>query len=879
MRILAIRLREVGPFSKPVAIEGLSGGLDVLAGGNEIGKSTVFRAIRSVFFTKHTATGKAVDALRARGGGEPLIEIDFETGEGRFRITKHFGWGSGAELSDLSGGRTLARAADAEEQLSKLVGADGGGKTGLLWVGQRDSLDIPEPAASERAAVVHAVENEVQAITGGAEARAVEAKIAGALGELISPARKTAKKNGPLDLARRRLADIEGDLERARAEADDAADKLDELARLNDRLGEIASPQRKAELKAAIAETEGALSAGRHTHQKAMEARSALNTKEFELQRMAGALEEFDQWLDELQRLNASMATDENRAGELQAECDDNAQALERREQVLAGLIDEERLLLEQSVHRERADTRAAAQRRLTEAARALDVARRLDKEIAEATAQVNASPATKGRFEEVLNAEREIALDESRLGAAAPRLRIALTASGRGKVRAGGEPIIGDTELRASRPLVLEIEGIGMITVVPGSSEDGTAAQARLAALKRRFQKLLSEMGVGDADAAREARARIRNSEQAIEKSRAMLSGLAPEGIDALSREVGELKGQLDDDVDTLDLPQQSDIAERIGEVARRLASERSVIAASRAAHDRVMRELSLAQAKADNNARRQKVLEERLGPEASRQRQRSDLKRIHDDVVREANDLRRQVAAFEETAPEGNELERLEHEFQAARAAEQKASDEAHRLQLNVRHLEGLIEAADEAGVGRRVGELEGELERARAEVEKCERDVAVLDLLGSTLEEAQRATRDKFVQPVIKRIVPYLNVVFPEAKLVFDDKLRLTGLTRGGVVEDAVSLSDGTQEQLAVLVRLGFGRLLAEAGTPVPVILDDALVYSDDERIGRMFAALQLASRAHQVIVFTCRQKAFAGLDGQRLDLEPWRVKSKA
>ncbi len=46
---------------------------------------------------------------------------------------------------------------------------------------------------------------------------------------------------------------------------------------------------------------------------------------------------------------------------------------------------------------------------------------------------------------------------------------------------------------------------------------------------------------------------------------------------------------------------------------------------------------------------------------------------------------------------------------------------------------------------------------------------------------------------------------------------------------------------REQLSVLTRLAFARLLARDGRPAPVILDDALVYSDDDRIERMFDAL--------------------------------------
>ncbi len=63
----------------------------------------------------------------------------------------------------------------------------------------------------------------------------------------------------------------------------------------------------------------------------------------------------------------------------------------------------------------------------------------------------------------------------------------------------------------------------------------------------------------------------------------------------------------------------------------------------------------------------------------------------------------------------------------------------------------------------------------------------------------------------------------------------------ISRGATQERFELLSDGTKEQIAVLTRLAMGSLLAERGQAVPIILDDALVYSDDERIERMFDAL--------------------------------------
>jgi uncharacterized protein YhaN len=81
----------------------------------------------------------------------------------------------------------------------------------------------------------------------------------------------------------------------------------------------------------------------------------------------------------------------------------------------------------------------------------------------------------------------------------------------------------------------------------------------------------------------------------------------------------------------------------------------------------------------------------------------------------------------------------------------------------------------------------------------------------------------------------------------------------------------LSGGTQEQIAVLVRLAMGTLLAERGGSVPIILDDALVYCDDDPINLMFDALSRAGKHQQIIVLTCRLRSFAPLGGHKLQLQ--------
>jgi uncharacterized protein YhaN len=103
-----------------------------------------------------------------------------------------------------------------------------------------------------------------------------------------------------------------------------------------------------------------------------------------------------------------------------------------------------------------------------------------------------------------------------------------------------------------------------------------------------------------------------------------------------------------------------------------------------------------------------------------------------------------------------------------------------------------------------------------------------------------------------------------------LEFGDDFAVTRIRRDRA-ETLTQLSDGTQEQIAVLVRLAMASMLSERGQSVPVILDDALVYCDDDRIKRMFDALSRAGKSQQVVILTCRLRTFAPLGGHTLHLQ--------
>ncbi|MGY6567523.1 MAG: ATP-binding protein, partial [Salinarimonas sp.] len=171
-----------------------------------------------------------------------------------------------------------------------------------------------------------------------------------------------------------------------------------------------------------------------------------------------------------------------------------------------------------------------------------------------------------------------------------------------------------------------------------------------------------------------------------------------------------------------------------------------------------------------------------------------------------------------------------------------------------------------------------LEEELANASEEAALTKRAEAreqlntqALQLLHETIAATLAEGRERFLAPVKQHLTPYLATLFPGAEIDLNEDFAPTGIARAGKPEGYDQLSHGTREQIAVLVRLALGTMLAEKGRAAPIILDDALVFSDDGRIEAMFDALTRAARHQQVIILTCRDRAFTALGGAMLRIE--------
>jgi uncharacterized protein YhaN len=178
-----------------------------------------------------------------------------------------------------------------------------------------------------------------------------------------------------------------------------------------------------------------------------------------------------------------------------------------------------------------------------------------------------------------------------------------------------------------------------------------------------------------------------------------------------------------------------------------------------------------------------------------------------------------------------------------------------------------------------------LEEELERALSASHLAQRRAAelrrraeALDHLLQKLEQRRQALTRRLQAPLQKHLDRYLQLLFPSGRLAVDDNLIPGSLTRlgprGPEAGDFETLSFGAREQMGVISRLAYADLLKEAGRPTLIILDDALVHSDEQRLAQMKRVLFDAAQRHQVLLFSCHPGRWRdmGVPVRSLEAEP-------
>ena len=167
--------------------------------------------------------------------------------------------------------------------------------------------------------------------------------------------------------------------------------------------------------------------------------------------------------------------------------------------------------------------------------------------------------------------------------------------------------------------------------------------------------------------------------------------------------------------------------------------------------------------------------------------------------------------------------------------------------RISLDLRGEQGLQTTYDEAANQLNHVEREYERQEARAEAARS---------LRETFAKHRQQAHQHYIEPFKERIDQLGRIVFGSTFAVeLDEDLRVVRRTLGNTMLDVDQLSTGAREQLGVLCRLACATIVSPEDGGAPVMIDDALGWSDPQRLQGMGAAIAAAGKQCQVVVLTC------------------------
>lgn len=893
MKLRSLTVNQFKKFTAPMRLDGIEDGLNVVVGPNEMGKSTLLDALRAALFEKFSSKAQPIVALQNdRNQAGPVVELAFELGDGVYRVTKRFVKRPYARLS-CPDGRTLEGDA-AEDMLRGLLGFDEPGKTGakpetlgmwnVLWVQQGQSfgaLDLPESARSN---LHSALESEVGTVLGGRRGRALPQAIEKQLGELVTAG--NGRPRGAYKDLIENTETLQSELDGLRTRRQELAKTLDDLEEAQETLARLSAGDRNQADQTELAEARK-----RHGQLAELEARIAAAASDLELKKRN--LEQAEKAQTERAGLRGTIATEEKAVEQARQRLEDVRQqekdARAQLEKSRSGVREAEAAVTE-------ADEVVSRQRRTMDAVerqvRIRELESRLTKAQAAETRQREAQQdaaailVTDDVIEAIRSAAKGLGTIESHLSAAATRIVFDMNPDGMFGIEIDGQMLSSEQHsVQAVEPVTIAIPDRGRITIEPAIQDrDKLLGQRRDA--KARLKEALQAGGIKTVNDAEDQYTRRGKLLQAVELARQEAELHAPAtddhdaGAQALSDYIDGLQKILAREMDELgieELPEHAKAESALRDAVEQANEARGAVNSARAALGgpednlgQLQTELGTVKARHDDGKERLETLRRQLA-DAEQELSDGQLQARIDAAQAELCEQEAAVSGLEaqrtdETIPQlGARIARLDKAIQDRR-------DKRGNLKEKIAGLRSHVEALEGAGLDEAIQQKARELDFCEEERRRSAREVQVLSLLLSTLRAAEQDAKERYLSPVLNRVRPYLQLLFPGAEITIDENLHIVGVVREVGYEEAFHhLSMGTQEQIAVLIRLAFAEMLVEQGHPATVILDDALVFSDDRRMSRMFDILNMAARNVQIIVLTCREQLFEELGGRTLSLE--------
>ena len=847
-------------------------GVVVVSGANEVGKSSMIEALDLLLESRDRSTKKEVKQVKPTNsdvGSEVSAEIS--CGPYRFVYRKRFHKKCETELTVLTPRREQLTGDEAHERvraiLAETVDND-------LWHAQRvlqatstTAVDLSGCDALSRALDVAAGDD---AALSGTEPLLIE-RIDTEYGRYFT---LTGRPTGEWSAAISRLADTEAAVAECAAAVAEVDERVcrhsvltEQVAELSqqriaagprlaaaraaaDRIAELTNQAREAKLVADAAAATGFAAAAAHN------GRVRLLT-EIETRTATVAAAEAE----------AKQAADAQSTARADAEA--SAAAAENAAQVLTDLqrrAESARRTVDQLADREEADRMSA---RLTKIAAIERDRDRLGAELS--TIAVN---------EELLGRIEDAAAAVDRIGGqlALTSAGVEFTAATDIELAAGDQRVslsAGESwSITAIGPTTVEVPGVLTARVTPGATT--LDVQAKYAAAQQELTAALAAADVVDLAAARSADRRRRELQGSRDQLTATVAGLCgDEPIDELRSRLAQLRAGQPDQPD----PVAPDIAAARAELDAAEAARSAATAESEARRQKaVAADARLAELSTCATVLQNKVETQRSELDAATDRLAQERSSVSDENLAAATDAGRQAVdnaerRVIELAGElaGAAPEAVADELAAATEAAESLRDRYEDAARALREISIELSVFGSEGRQGKLDAAETDREHAASRHARVGGRARAAQLLRSVMTRHRDSTRQRYVEPYRAELQRLGRPVFgPTFEVDIDTDLCIRSRTLDGNTVPYESLSGGAKEQLGILARLAGAALVTKEDT-VPVVVDDALGFTDPDRLARMGQVFDSVGEHGQVIVLTCSPERYDGVKGaHRIDL---------
>ncbi|WP_412754352.1 AAA family ATPase [Legionella donaldsonii] len=870
MLLKSIAIENFQQYEKPFKLTGLSSGINVIYGDNETGKSTLLRALRAVLFDRFN--GKGAEDFAGYKGGSPEVKIEFELDKNKYTLEKIFSKKKDgrALLTNEKGIQWTGTEAEIHlAELFKFENVERGltkpeqqGIYGVLWVEQGSAWQQVSISNNNKASqtIQNVLSHELTDMLSQGKGETLLNKFCDELNEFQTekggkPRGKYKEKLEAKADAEQRLENLINELKTYQQKVDQLSDFQQELTSLIDnKIEENDTEQLEKALKQ--------LKYVQEVNQQYEQCKQDLKLAELKHQTAETAWDERNKLIDNLHKETKSHDILLLQIEELETETNQLKKNLETAQKALATAQknhEQSQLATKKARNYQKLVEVQSHIKRVDEQLKKVQA---LNSDITKKKNNLSQIKLDAAALQNLKKLNEQVSSLQMKFDTIATRIEYSIQ---KDSVKINDQSIAGEGELLISYRSILTF-GNSHIFITPGGEELSTV-QANLEEAKALLSAAFEQYQIASITAAEDLVEKKKFFSNEIKSLKTQIEVIAPNGIESLEQELTE--SQLEETRLKNLLGEAATTAIENAEDQERLFSSELAKCSDneRQAHDQfVKKEADLKHAKTTQSTTKESLTTMNNKLETARKDHADeDLKNTEQSIAEEEQQLKSKLESFE------NALQDLDHESAVSEVERRQGVLESTRnriaeIKQQVRDLTIELQTSGHRGLAELKEQAEQELKDISKEIERIKMHVGSLNLLCQLIKENIQSAKEMLVKPLTASMAPYLKILFPDSEPVINEEFSLQHILRDGVRESFENLSIGTREQLAILLRLAYADLLAEKGASVPVILDDALVNSDDFRREKMKQILHRASKKHQIILLTCHGNDYRDCGGK-------------